>query len=211
MATSEVDICNQALARVGITMEIDALTDATVEAQVCKRNYAQLRDNLLETVDWPFASRRSTLAALSSTRSDWAFVFGLPSDLIAPRELVFMADQTYYYWVFDRPYVLPRPAPGFAIEASDDGLSKVLLCNLEVPELRYTARITDPKQFSPLFTEALVARLAAELAPPLQKGWALRQQYMGEYEAARSKAAAAILNQRQNDPEPDSEMIRVRQ
>jgi len=52
---SDVSICNQALSWLGGSL-ITSLDDDINEAKVCKANYADIRDAVLEAHDWTFAT-----------------------------------------------------------------------------------------------------------------------------------------------------------
>lgn len=185
--SSEVDICNEALLLVGINDEIDGLDEATAEAAACNRFYARCRDSVLETMPWPFATRRQELAPLSGVeREDWEYVYALPEDCISPRAIV----------------VEGAPTPAFdemeelVIEANDAGDGIVLLSNVEDAELIYTGRIENVVAFPSLFVDALTWCLAGKLALPLLKGEkavAARRMANDEYKRALADAFAAAM------------------
>lgn len=142
MATSVVQVCNQALARLGANL-INSLDDASEEARLCNVSFAHLRDEVLRAHAWNFATRRAQLARLAGTPAyGFDYRYKLPSDCLTPLELNSRESE----WVAE---------------------GGELLCNLEEVYLRYTARVVNPVLFDAQFTTALVARLAAELAMPL--------------------------------------------
>lgn len=200
MAQSEVAICNIALARTGQREFITSLTGSSAPSKVCNVLYVEARQTVLASIWWPFATKRATLAELANTTRDgWIFVYALPVDCIAARSL----------WSG-----LRRPAVDQAIQfgLEHDAVSgkKVLLSDLEDAVLSYTADISAPGLFPPLFTDALAWKLAADiaLAMPIkpQVGLAMQQ----GYQRALAIAAAAEFRQAQEDALPDSEFIRIR-
>ena len=204
MPTAEADICNVALRRIGQTNKLidDLETDKGTVAEACRDLYAHHRDELLETLPWPFATRRASLAALSGiTRSGWVGVFSLPADCLAPRYIwhpVPAADQL-------RPTNMSflqsfAPVVHFVIEDADTlddgtpGPGRVLLTNEATPELVYTAQVTQPPRFTPLFTDALAWHLAADLAVALSKRPSVAVAMQKKYEAALARAGRASFN-----------------
>src|ERR1035437_5792491 len=84
--TSEATVCNLALAAIGHTQPIVALTDQTEEGGACALHYPQDRDELLRMVRWSFAKRRASLTLLATpTRPEWVGAYLLPADCLAVR------------------------------------------------------------------------------------------------------------------------------
>lgn len=198
MASSAAEICNLALLRIGAKVYLTALTDVRPEAQACAIIYPQHRDALLELFDWPFAARRAKLTATATARTGWAYAYALPGDCVAPRML--NPGRSVVASMRDR----------FEVEANDALSGRLILTDAKEPELLYTALVTSPPAFSPLFTDALAWRIAAELvmALPVKPEVAVRA--MQQAQLAEQRAAAAALSQRLPDPPPDSEFISVR-
>ena len=63
-----------------------------------------------------------------------------------------------------------------------------LLTDYDEAKILYIARITDTAEFDPLFTEALTARLSAELAYSITGSNTLSQQMWQTYESKISEA-----------------------
>lgn len=167
---SEVSICNQALGWLGVD-RITSLDDDVVEAELCKENYPDLRDAVLEEGAFSFSKVRLVPAAESTAPAfKWAFSFLMPSTVLRVLE------------VYDNP----------DIEYGESTLeweveNGRVLTDSEIIYVRAIQQITDPKKFSPLFVQALAARLAADLAIPLTKSrtlqadmWSLYQNKMQE-------------------------------
>lgn len=62
LITTEVELCNMALARVG-HKKITALTDDNKAARQCNLHYSNERDNMMAAYPWPFAIKRDRLTA----------------------------------------------------------------------------------------------------------------------------------------------------
>ncbi|HAA91643.1 MAG TPA: hypothetical protein DCS82_01035 [Rhodospirillaceae bacterium] len=87
---SEVEICNAALSKIGISgnNRITSLSQNTKNAKACDERYATLRDLLLEQHTWNFATKRLQLAASSTAPSyEFEYSFPLPPDWIRTIEV----------------------------------------------------------------------------------------------------------------------------
>lgn len=192
---SEAAIANMALAKIGNRAWIVDLDDATPEAETANKLYKNCRDMVLEIYAWPFAQRRSVLAALSGVAvSGWNAAYALPADCLAPREI----------------YPGTRnPTPGQLIpfKTEYDGTKRILLTDEEEPELIYTAQVTDVAQFPPTFADVVACRLAAEMAAPVTGRPELRKEMMQQFISALNNAVTASAQEEEPDTEPDSEFI----
>jgi len=145
--TSEVSICNQALGWLGLD-PIISLSDPSKSAQLCLANFAPLRDSLLEAVDWTFAQKRAELAQ-SAAAPIWGYSarFDLPIDCLrigyATASPDIYESQPLSQWVKEGRSILTNESAVF---------------------IRYTAQVTDPKEWSEGFSQALAARLASDIA-----------------------------------------------
>ncbi|MFN9542122.1 MAG: hypothetical protein ACK59B_02905 [Alphaproteobacteria bacterium] len=142
---SEVAICNLALAEMGRGAEIVSLDEPSQAARACARRFPYARDAVLRSFDWNFAARRASLPALATAPAfGRAAAFAVPSDCLLVRKVQDLADDAW------------------EIEA------RTILADAPAPlRITYTARITNPVFFDVLFTDALVTRLAADLAVQL--------------------------------------------
>lgn len=197
---SVVALCNLALSRIGIGQGITSLEDSTREAQACALHYAHLRDSLLAMCDWPFARKRAALALLSETeRSGWDYAYSLPLDCLVPRRV--------WSGEIAQRRLRPDQRVPFGLEADDSGSGRILLTDEQGAKLLYTARVEDPLLFHPLFTEALVWWLAAELALALKAKDALELRARQRYELALSRAQAHAAAEGEQDVEPEPDFI----
>jgi hypothetical protein len=163
--SSEVEICNLALAHLGDSASVASLDppEGSAQAEHCARFYPIARDALLEMHEWNFATRRIALSLLAATNDQWLYVYAVPN-LMAKALAVISPDADNDY-AMSSAYV-PQP---YAIETLDTG--EVVICtNMEDAVLRYTALVSDPVKFSPLFTLCLSWLLASMLAGPVIKG-----------------------------------------
>ena len=139
MATSVVDICNNALIRIG-SKTITSLSDGDKVANACNAIYEQTRDMLLRQHLWNFSIKRVVLASEETTPGfGYDYSYPLPSDFIRAKELY----QSSYPYKIEQSAIL-----------TDDASAN----------LTYIARITDVTKFDPLFTEALIISIAIRLS-----------------------------------------------
>jgi len=172
-ATSPVAICNRALTLVGGNTII-SFDDETIESKLCNIHYDQVRDAVTSVIEWSFATKR----------------FGpLTPHVDAPA------------FGFNYRYTMP---PDFLLllEASTDPKGRREISRYVMEEghlladigtginIKYLARITDTTKFVQPYTEALVARMAAELAVPLTESRTLQAQFFKIYERKVDEAAA---------------------
>lgn len=195
MASSEVKICNMAIGRVGASVFIDALSEASQEANVCSIFYESCRDRVLADGLWDFATSRAVLADLGTPPTNWQYRYALPSDFLASQYLVIEGTRT------------PLAKSRIPFKLAEENDVRVLYTDQADAELVYTRRITNPNLFSPQFESALAWLLASEIAMPLSAAPNLGGNAFKMYLAAISQAQAASLNEGREDIEPDSEFI----
>ena len=163
MAT-ETDVCNMALGRIG-ALRIDNFdTDTSVQAVQCRLHYDQIRDALLRSHWWRFASARAELEENAETPAfEWDHQFDLPDDFIRVKAIFddnnSPGQDTYY---------------SYALEGN------LLLTNESSVDLRYIKQVTDPDDFDPLFIEVLVLQLAIRLTMPLTQDQGLYKNLQDE-------------------------------
>lgn len=144
---SQTEIVNMALHKLGAN-RVTAITDDSKEARTATDVWGPCRDSVLQDHLWNFATRRATLAQLSSD-PDWGYdyQFQLPTDCL---RVIEMSDPDYE----------------FRVETVKVGAQeyKVLLTDESTAEISYIARIENTGFYSSKFVDALAARLAAEMA-----------------------------------------------
>jgi len=86
--SSEITICNLALSHIRVG-SINALTEASIQAQQCKLLYPILRDSVLENAPWQFATRIVSLAELTDVEVfNFAYAYQYPSDCLKIKRLI---------------------------------------------------------------------------------------------------------------------------
>lgn len=178
------------------TLVADALGEPVVAGKIkrlLENRYEQTRDSELRKNYWNFAMSRAEVAADAVRPAfGWLYRYEVPSDFIAllpPTEDGRPESATILYTLEGRFILTDKPAP---------------------LRFRYTARQTTVGYFDPLFVDALVARLAMDLAHNITG----KNSYVDRATAAYDKALEgaehndAIENPRAY-PEP-SEVIAAR-
>lgn len=166
MATSETEICNLALSRLGQRQRIYG---GSTVADECALHYPLCRDATLRAHPWNFAIRRATLAQDATTPNhEFDYRHALPTDCLKVIRTSWEAEGFY-----DTEYRIE---------------GRFLLCNEATAKIEYVARITDPAQFDELFTDVLAQRLAAELAVPVTDNHTLAEKLLGVYQTKLAEA-----------------------
>ena len=198
--TSVLEIYNLALLRLG--QETMASVDETGRAgNMCRLNYPLLRDAVLRAHPWNFAVRRAALAQIAVTPAfEFDYAYALPTDPYCLK--VLRTDWEATGWTSSAIYGFPgvhgmMPATiEYRIETVryNDADVRAILCNESTLKIEYIARITDVAQYDPLFVEALISRMASEMAKPLADDNTLAKNMFDTYLA---KLAEARLNDAQ--------------
>ena len=142
---SEVQICNDALAFIGIPA-IVALSDNSKPARQCNLIFDDKRDYLLRSFEWKFATIRTNLAPLTAAPAfEWSYQFQLPSNCL---KLLYVGDAYGY----DYPYKLEN---------------NKILAEYDVLYIRYTKQVEDTNDMDVLFRAALSAFLTTHLTTAL--------------------------------------------
>lgn len=202
---SEVSICNQALSWLGQS-PIISLDDQNTTAELCRINYPQLRDALLELRPWTFAVARHKSETTELMQSNncaeytgWGegYAHVVPNDWLLVYRVYRNITNAYgpsTYWDYGDDANWTRE--GDYVVASD---AVVYMYGLR--------RITDPGKFSLLFVQALAARLAADLALPITQNAQLHQTMEVLYENKLTDAAARDGAQGRNEQIGNSRLI----
>lgn len=146
MAT-ETTICNMALSYLGRGPITNLLSPTDATEQLCATNYEPARDAVMESQNWTFAVARATLSTPLAGAPEWgmSYYHALPNDCLR----VVWAGRNQDEQEYDT----------FDWRVESEGIAT----NEQVIYIRYIKRVTDPGKFSPLFVQALAARLAVEM------------------------------------------------
>lgn len=174
----ETDIVNVAMRRIG-AKRIVSLSDGSTPANAANDIYTEVRDSLLRSNPWNFATKRLKLAQ-SSTTPVFAFDFGypLPSDWIRTVS-VHDNDAGHSTILYKMEQI--------------NGQNSIVTSRSEV-WLRYVSRITDPNLMTADFREALIFTLARDLSIPLasSNSLELRMSVKADRAIARARSSDAM-------------------
>jgi len=191
---SEVSICNQALSWLGAN-RITSLNDGTVNANLCKDNYDSLRDVVLEEANWSFATRRVKLSPPLAALPEYGYgyKFQLPSDVLlvveASDNASYKNGSNDFDWRKEEDFVMADAA--------------TVYCKCIV-------QIIDPSKFSNLFVQALAARIAAELSPPITESNSTTERMWALYDKKINIASNRDASQGRSDRIRARNLTRVR-
>jgi hypothetical protein len=168
MATSVIEICNNALIDLGETT-IMSLTDDTQTARLCNQRWPAVRDAVLRAPPWNCCMTQAELAAVSGPPVwKWDFQYRVPTDTLRVIEPVSSSE---------------TPVDAWEVQG------RTIFCNERPPiYIAYVRRETDPQLYDSLLDESLAARLSAVLAYPLTGSTSLAQSFWANYQGKLAEA-----------------------
>ncbi|AMK10320.1 MAG: hypothetical protein AB7E51_12210 [Pseudodesulfovibrio sp.] len=168
MATSVIEICNNALLDLGEDA-IMSLGDNSKAAGLCNHRWPAVRDAVLRAHPWNCAMAQAELAAgTAAPLWKWEYKYVLPTDFLRVIRVVGADGTEVLEWEIQ---------------------SGIILCDEEPPLfISYVRRETDPKKYDALLAETLSARMAATLAYPLSGSTALAQSCWKTYQEKLTEA-----------------------
>jgi len=145
MALSAIALCSRALLRLGAAT-IASFDEGTAEAEIAANLYPPLRDAVLSSHPWSFATGQATLPRLAQVPlADHSAAFQLPADFLR---------------------VLSAGPAGSGRGLTYRLAENRLLCDSDQVVLTYVFR-PDESAFPPFFDQMLIARLTAEFCIPV--------------------------------------------
>lgn len=169
MALSAIGLCSRALLKIGAAT-IASFDEGTAESEVASNLYPAIRDALLSTHPWHFATGQLSLPRLAAEPvADFANAFKLPNDFLR---------------------ALSAGTPGRGAGLTYRIAETNLHCDSDDVVLTYVFRPTEAT-FPPFFDAALITRLAAEFCIPLTESTSRAQMLfnLAEDEFRRAKLA----------------------
>ncbi len=201
MASSETEICNMAIAHLGVGKRIASLDERSQESNICNTFYEVALHNTLRDFTWPFCSKIVALGLFEEDPTDeWAFSYRYPSECEFLRRILSGNRND------NADTIIP-----YKIYADDDG--KLIYTDMEDAEVEYTFVEEDPSKYPSDFVMALSYQLAALIAPTIcgvqrielvDRMLQLSSFWVG-------KAAQAGSGEEKQDRVPESEFIRARE
>ena len=156
MVSSDVDICNSALAKVG-EEPIQSLDDDNKRARLCKNQYPIKRDELIRSHPWNFAIQRREFAAdVTAPLYEYDFSYIIPTDVF---RILTVNDENVDAWFKE---------------------GKRVVTNLTPFKCRCLVQVTDVSFFDENFVEALALLLASDLAYAIAQSTKLKRDLFEE-------------------------------
>ncbi len=182
--SSDVGICNSALAKIGEVDFITSLTQNHKFAKLCNKFYAPIRLKLLRGHEWNFAIKRQKLAQSATTPiSEFDFQYPFPAG-----------------WVRT-----------VAVHSNDAGVGTLeyrleaqkVLTNANEVWMEFVADVTDANIMTADFREALADDIASQLAIPIAQSRTLKVELREAAKSTlrRAKSSDAIENSPRQIPE----------
>ena len=177
MALSSIELCSSALVKLGADV-ISSFDDGSAEARVASRLYPLVRDALLSTHPWSFATRRAPLALVTDVpAASFSYAYQLPVDYLKS---------------------LSAGNGGRDHGLTFEIINRRLHTNADAVILTYVFRPSEG-DFSAYFGSALVARLAAEFCLPLTEN-SSRAERLWRLAEAELKIARLVDSQQDTPP-----------
>lgn len=163
--TSVTQIQNSALIKLGAERIISE-DDNSNRAKLVKEQYPKVRDMLLRSHPWKFATYRATLAEVTpkpDTVFDFDHVFALPADCLRVIETSLTAVNYLSRWQIE---------------------GRQLMCDSEAVTIKYIGRVADVSQFDDNFCEVLALALADDISYAITQSTSLRDSIKKDYNSA---------------------------
>lgn len=151
---TKIEIVNLALYKLGERQPLANLDGTDPKTLACVAAYPVIRDALLTSFPWPFATSSVTLMEAAEEFPKWVYAYVHPASAL--RVLRVYCDNTQ-----------GGRSEAFMVQATPNGARRRILANIRPAYCDYTVAVTDEAVFPPLFCDVLAYGLAAELAMPL--------------------------------------------
>ena len=174
----ETDVANVALRLIGQTA-ITSRTDGSSTANTVDDLFDEIRDDLLRSHPWNFATKRQKLAQSSTTPGfEFDFAYPLPADWIRTIS-VHNNDAGYGTILYRMEYI---------------GTQRAIVASADDIYLRYVYQVTDPNLMAPDFRRAFEIALARDLSVPIASSNTLQEQLSKQFirKIAQARSSDAI-------------------
>lgn len=164
--TSKTDLCNLALAELGARRITSYESDTSVEAKACRLHLDHVIDTLLERHQWNHATKSVSLSKLLTVPNpEWSEAYQLPGDFI---RLIRVSIGNSL-----------NSLQNFALE----GRNILTLGEGDTLPIVYVSNDIPVAQWSPLFIDAVVYKLAAKIAGDVTQNPALATDALNKLES----------------------------
>lgn len=228
-----VDVYNLALTFLDISQSVESLNDTTPAAGQCNRFYDFARKKVLERAHWDFATKTPPLALVLDQNllvqnqviyPGFRFVYARPIDCFR-----FLAVTTQYglrvnpflsfFWRAGAmdcaagswgPFRPPFREVIDQVNTANPNQAINILTDQDAAYGVYVTDVTNVGLWTASFTEAVAWQLAVPIAGPLSANQKAKKNAIEMAEKSLLTALTIGLNERQDDPYPDSPAITAR-
>jgi hypothetical protein len=196
------EIANLALSHLGVGKEIANLeTEASQEAQACRRYFPTALEATLRDFPYPFANTFAPAQLVETEpNEEWGYSYRYPSGVVKLiRILSGIRNDTRQSRI---PYKIGR-----------DEVGRLIYTDRQDAILEYTALVTDTSKFTADAATALSFRLAAYIAPRLTGGdpFKMGERAIKYYFVELGIARANAVNEQQDEEKPPAEWTVARE
>lgn len=171
---TSVDLANRSLDLVG-TNTIGTLNDTTKEAMICRRNYDQIRREVLRMHPWNFALTRATIN-LGNSQAPVAPAFEFTYSFFYPQDALRLTNIT------DSDGIDSNDFKDWALEG------RFIFSSTDTLWIRYVKDFIDVDDFDPVFFNCFALKLAWMISYKLTQSTTLKDQLWKDYLAAERRA-----------------------
>lgn len=162
-ASTEVDAANLALSFLR-EQGVASLSDGSTAAIECLKWFGNVREEVLREHEWNCAEGWVTPAVdLTANPGPLTKRYPLPTDSLRVRQVW----SGNFQLGADDWRVITMAAAGGGVDVE----SRILICNIDTPNVCYTRNITDVRLWDPDFLIAFAIRLASYMAPAFGKSF----------------------------------------
>lgn len=230
---SLLDAYNLALSNLDLSQTVSSINDSSAAAGACNRWYDYARKKTLEAAHWDFATKapalslvldQNTLPTNQIVYPGWRFVYARPNDCFR-----FLSVTTQYglrvnpflaFWwragAMDcsagswGPFRPPFREVIDQVNTANPGQSINILTDQDSAYGVYVTDVQNVALWTSAFLEAVAWRLSTKIAGPLSANQKAKEMALKMAELSVTSALAVNLNERQEDPYPDSPAITAR-
>ena len=180
--STETEIANRTLSRLGQTFITSLAQQQSIEARLLNLFFYSTVDELLSEFKWSFAIERIALASVSTTNfTEFTYKYDLPNNYL---KVINLISSTDYSDLEDN----------WRIEG------KSIYTDLSPTYIKYVKRITNATELPPIFTEALVLRIAMKICMKLTQNRTLFNDIGREYSLMNLTAMGVLGSSDRQDP-----------
>lgn len=227
---AEVDIANMALSYLGISDQLQALTDQSEQGKSCAFWYPKSRNMLLQMAPWNFAYTSVVLQADQSLAGPagsigstvafpgWRYAYVYPNDCLQAVAVTTYAGQRtgqafwsgFWFPSMGMQNFAVQKIPYKIVQSSANPGQQMILCDILGSSssplyLFYIQCVTNTAQFDPLFCDALAFDIGWRVGMTLRSANPQKVQYcQAAAKQARLEAMAQAMNAMQQDFERES-------